>query len=240
MSHFFPYIVTGTSSPFFPDYLPSSEQGIVAVGGTLSNDILIEAYSKGYFPWYEGGPVIWFSPRSRLLLRPRNFHFSRSLKKIIRQRRFDVRFDTRFEEVVQQCARISRKNQRGTWINREIKGAYLDLHRSFIAHSVEVYSPRGRLCGGLYGVTLGRGFFGESMFSLVPNASKVALYFLVQFCLAKRIDFIDCQVKTDHLTRLGAEEISRSDFEAELKRVLKYPSSHYLWQIEREIYEISP
>lgn len=203
----------------FPSVSLSLEEpnGLIAVGGELSTNRLIEAYSSGIFPWYgEGEPVLWYSPNPRMVITSKSLHVSKSLRKIIRSNRFEILIDCNFAKVIKQCKNITRSTQTGTWIDDNMVDAYIELHEKGFARSVEVYD-RGELVGGLYGVVLGEVFFGESMFSISANASKVALVYLIQNLNYK---LIDCQVENDHLKRLGAYNISRYSFMLLLKELL--------------------
>lgn len=185
--------------------------GLLAIGGCLSPQRIINAYRNGIFPWYNPGePVLWWSPDPRLVLFPDKLRISRSLGKTLRKQRFSVSFDADFVTVLKACA-DTRKTAQGTWITREMQHAYTRLHRLGIAHSVEVWHD-GQLTGGLYGLALGRVFFGESMFHRQTDASKVAFVHLVKALDACGYRLIDCQVRTEHLLSLGAEEIPRADF----------------------------
>ena len=197
---------------YFPDPDLAGEDGILAVGGSLDIQVLLEAYSKGIFPWYsEGSPILWWSPDPRMLLFPERLRISKSLYQTLRKKTFEVRMDTAFSEIIEFCSKVPRQGQDGTWITREMKKAYNGLHSEGYAHSVEAYSD-GELVGGLYGVSLGGTFFGESMFHLRKDASKVALYHLVEFLKKYDFDLIDVQQSTPHMKSLGAEEIPRSRF----------------------------
>ena len=183
----------------FPDPEKADKEGLLAAGGDLSVESLISAYSAGIFPWYsEGSPILWWSPDPRLVLFPEKFRISYTLKQTIRRGWFEVLFDHDFAAVIRNCAITKRNNQEGTWITTEMQRAYTVLHNKGFAHSVESYH-KGVLVGGLYGVSLGKAFFGESMFHHMPDASKVALYFLVE--QLKKWDFhlIDAQQSTAHL-----------------------------------------
>ena len=198
----------------FPDPRSASEEGIVAFGGDLSPSRLMMAYRMGIFPWYSpGDPILWWSPDPRLILVPAEFKLHRSLRKKLHS--FDVRFDTAFSEVIRECARIPRKKQKGSWIVPEMVDAYEELFALGYAHSVEAYRD-GELVGGLYGVLVGKVFCGESMFAKVSDASKAALAALIAKTEEWEIDFIDCQVPTQHLKSLGAKEVSREEFLARL------------------------
>jgi leucyl/phenylalanyl-tRNA--protein transferase len=213
----------------FPPAELAGKDGLLAVGGDLSVRRLLSAYAAGIFPWYAPGePILWWSPDPRLVLYPDALSVSRSLRKILRQQRFTVTFDHAFERVIRACAASERPTGDGTWLVPEMITAYCDLHAAGWAHSVEAWQT-GRLAGGLYGVAIGRCFFGESMFSRVSNASKVALVHLVRRLSESGYGLIDCQVTSDHLLRLGACEIPRARFLDELKEALKDPSRRNLW-----------
>ncbi|WP_106478618.1 leucyl/phenylalanyl-tRNA--protein transferase [Phytohalomonas tamaricis] len=203
--------------PASPVNFPPIEQaleepdGLLAAGGALTPEWLLAAYARGIFPWYgEEQPILWWSPDPRLVLFPHELKRSRSLAKRLRNGGFTVSFDQLFSEVMQQCGDI-RADKEGTWISEEMKEAYTRLHTLGYAHSVEVWQ-NNQLVGGLYGIALGRIFFGESMFSHVNDASKVALVYLVEHLISHNFVLIDCQVRTPHLTRLGAREIERQEF----------------------------
>lgn len=200
----------------FPPVHLASEEGLLAVGGDLSPERLILAYRNGIFPWYNPGePILWWSPDPRLVLFPKELHISRSLRRVLRKGRFQITFNTRFREVIAACARARRPTGEGTWITPEMEAAYCRLNDMGYAHSVEAWQA-GQLAGGLYGVALGRCFFGESMFARTSNASKVAFVTLVKRLDALDFKLVDCQVHTQHLVSLGAREIPRKDF---LKRI---------------------
>jgi leucyl/phenylalanyl-tRNA--protein transferase len=205
---------------YFPDSSLAGEDGLLAAGGTLESEVLLEAYSKGIFPWYsENTPVLWWSPDPRMVLFPGRFRISKSLSRTIRNAEFEVRRDSSFNQVIEHCARLPRPAQEGTWITREMIDAYIRLHEEGYAHSFEIFK-QGKLVGGLYGISMGRAFFGESMFHLERDASKVALYHLVEFAVEKEFDLIDAQQSTDHLRSLGAEEIAREKFMDMLKKTM--------------------
>ena len=188
--------------------------GLIAIGGDLSIDRMLLAYENGIFPWYgEGEPILWYSPNPRMVITPDKLHVSKSLKKILHSSQFRVRIDMAFKEVILKCRTVQRPGQSGTWIDDEMVKSYCQLHELGYAHSYEVYK-NDELVGGLYGVALGRVFFGESMFSLVSNASKVAFAHLLQkskYCL------IDCQIENQHLESLGAFKMPRDLFIQQLK-----------------------
>jgi leucyl/phenylalanyl-tRNA--protein transferase len=196
----------------FPPVHLATEEGLLAVGGDLSPERLILAYKSGIFPWYNpGDPILWWSPDPRLVLFPNELHISRSLRRILRKGIFQVTFNTRFREVIAACAGAHRPTGEGTWITAEMESAYCRLNDMGFAHSVEAWKE-GRLVGGLYGVALGRCFFGESMFTTVSNASKVAFVTLVKRLQSLDFNIIDCQVHTRHLESLGARDIPRKEF----------------------------
>ena len=205
----------------------SEAPGLVAAGGELTNGRLAEAYAKGIFPWYsQGQPILWWSPDPRMVLLPAEFKLARSLKKTLR--RFiatpgcELRIDSAFDRVIAACATTPRGGGGGTWIVPEMIDAYRRWHLAGSVHSVETWID-GELAGGLYGVGLGRMFFGESMFSHRTDASKIALAGLVAFCRDHGIETIDCQQRTDHLASFGGREISRSDFQRRVGTALALP-----------------
>ncbi len=206
----------------------------MAVGGDLSPERLLLAYRQGIFPWFSAGePLLWWSPDPRLVLYPAEFKVSKSLKKTIKQKRFHITADTAFSKVIKACASVKRKNNEGTWIVDEMIKAYSLLHEAGFAHSIEAWY-KGRLAGGLYGVSLGRCFFGESMFTLVSNASKAAFARLVKHLERFSFDLIDCQVPTQHLINFGAREIPRNLFLEQLEDSLKIPAIKGKWRLEAQ------
>lgn len=203
--------------------------GLLAAGGDLSVERLLAAYRRGIFPWYsDGEPILWWSPDPRMVLFPDELKVSRSLRKTLRKAPFALRADASFREVIQKCSE-PRSDQPGTWITAEMKQAYGLLHRMGIAHSVEAWRD-GELVGGLYGVALGKVFFGESMFSRVTDASKVAFVHLVAHLKACGFRLIDCQMRTPLLAAFGAREIARSEFTSQLAELVHYPSQPGPWQ----------
>lgn len=223
-----------TNDPVFPSPELAQEDGLLAVGGDLSVERLLLAYRIGIFPWYsEDSPLLWWSPDPRLVLYPNELHVSKSLRKVINKQVFQVTMDTAFRQVMTACSQIERPTQDGTWILDEMVDAYCRLHDAGYAHSVEVWR-NGILVGGLYGISLGHCFFGESMFSLRSNASKVALYHLVEHVKTLQFELIDCQVTTNHLLRLGAREIPRTQFLTELARSLQHPTVKGRWSFSVE------
>lgn len=194
--------------------------GLLAIGGDLSLTRMIRAYSAGIFPWYNPNePILWWCPDPRAVLAPAAFHVSHSLAKRLRQTDYAVTLDSAYEAVLHACSG-PRRGGHGTWLGPDMKHAYMDLHRHGFAHSVEVWNE-GELIGGLYGVALGRAFFGESMFSNRPDASKIALHYLSRQLQAWSFDLIDCQVSSAHLKSLGAVEIPRERFLARLRQALQ-------------------
>ena len=198
---------------WFPDVEESTEEGIVAVGGDLSVERLILAYSKGIFPWYSSdkSPILWWSPDPRFVLFPENLIVSKSMRPYFNQNKFKVTWDQNFEDVIKNCQKIDREDQLGTWITSKMLAAYIQLHKKGYAHSVEVWMGN-ELVGGLYGISLGKVFFGESMFAKVSNASKFGFISLVNQLKQKGFLLIDCQQETKHLESLGANAIKRKDF----------------------------
>ncbi len=208
--------------------------GLLAVGGALTPDWLEAAYRRGIFPWFEEGqPVLWWTPDPRLILRPAHLHVSRSLRKQLRQTTFHFSVDTAFAEVIAACAE-PRDEYAGTWITAAMEAAYGVFHEQGKAHSVEVWKDN-ELVGGLYGIAIGRVFFGESMFSRRDNASKMALHVLVKQLQRWGFELIDCQVSSQHLLSLGAEEISRQQFESELARLTTATGHTGFWQLDADL-----
>ncbi len=218
-----------SSALAFPHPELADEQGILAVGGDLTPERLLLAYEHGIFPWFNpNDPVVWWSPPQRMVLDPSSLKVSKSMKKALKDDRFRVTMDSAFESVILACAETPRPGQEGTWITDDMMKAYTDLHKLGFAHSVESWDGE-KLVGGLYGISLGRAFFGESMFSHTTEASKIALYHLNQFAKSKDFHFIDCQVHTAHLESLGASEIPRTTFLAMLEKALAYPDLRGKW-----------
>ncbi len=215
----------------FPLPEHAEPDGLLAVGGDLSPARLLAAYSQGIFPWYsDGEPILWWSPAPRLVLYPDEFHLPRRLARTMRGNTFTVTADTGFREVIENCARIRTEAGEGTWITDEMQEAYSLLHELGFAHSIEC-RQEDRLVGGLYGVCLDRVFFGESMFTRVRDASKVALARLVGHARAEGIRLIDCQMTTAHLVRFGARELSRQRFQEELQRYVREIRPQKKWRL---------
>jgi leucyl/phenylalanyl-tRNA---protein transferase len=219
----------------FPPPEGASAEGIVAVGGDFRPERLLLGYAQGIFPWpSEGLPLLWFSPDPRFVLDPERAHIPRSLKKRLRREPYEIRFDTAFPEVIRACADARRPGQRGTWIIDELVEGYQVLHALGFAHSIEAW--RGdELVGGLYGVGLGRMFFGESMFALEPDASKCAFAMLLAQLTAWGFALVDCQVHTEHLERFGAEEWPRAQFLAVLRASVGGETRRGPWQLELDV-----
>ena len=219
-----------TEVPLFPPVDQAEGDGLLAVGGDLTKERLLAAYSKGIFPWYEmGQPILWWSPDPRLVLFPEELKISRSLRKVLRKEQFEISFDSAFEDVIKACADVRVERGDETWIIPEMQQAYIELHQEGYAHSVESWLE-GELVGGLYGISLGQCFFGESMFSTTNDSSKVALVALAEFCQQVGINLIDCQMTTPHLVSLGAREITRVVFLKKLEKYLANPTIKELWE----------
>ena len=215
----------------FPRPEQADPSGLLAVGGDLSSERLLEAYRLGIFPWYsDDEPILWWSPDPRLVLDLGDFKISRSLRKTLNKEIFDVTFDRAFGDVIRACALAPRDGQRGTWITDDMQEAYVRLHKLGYAHSVESWFD-GKLAGGLYGVSLGKAFFGESMFHRTADASKVALAALVERLKLWKFHFIDAQMTTPHLLRLGAKELPRRVFLKRLGEALRGPSKKGRWDV---------
>jgi leucyl/phenylalanyl-tRNA--protein transferase len=213
----------------FPPADHADKRGLLAVGGDLSPERLLLGYASGIFPWYdEGLPILWHSPDPRYVLLAGELHVPRSLSRQMRHGRYEVRLDERFEDVMKKCAAAPRPGQSGTWITDEMLDAYVRLHELGFAHSAEAYED-DRLVGGLYGVSLGAAFFGESMFTEAPDASKVAFVTLVRLLASWGIDLVDCQVHTEHLERFGATAWPRARYLAELEERLRVPTKVGRW-----------
>lgn len=215
----------------FPPVNFADEDGVIAVGGDLNPQRLLAAYQKGIFPWpHEDYPLLWFCPDPRFVLYPHNFHLPKSLAKAMRKTKLSIRADGNFSQVIHACSHNKRTGQQGTWINDEIIAGYCALHEMGFAHSIEAYDGE-TLVGGLYGVCLGKIFFGESMFSLQNDASKIAFATLIAQLIDWDFELIDCQAYTEHLQRFGALEIKRSIFIEQLKHGLAHESKQSKWQL---------
>ena len=213
----------------FPDPELAEDDGLLGLGGDLSPERLLLAYGNGIFPWYSRSePIMWWSPDPRCVLYPEKLKISTSLRQAIKKGNYEVRFDTCFEEVIGHCSKTKRKGQRGTWITKEMVAAYIRLHELGFAHSTEVFMD-GELAGGLYGVSIGRTYSGESMFHLKPDASKIAFYHLVERLKEWKFPLIDCQVTNPHLLSLGAEEMARKEFLKHVIREREKPGHNGKW-----------
>ncbi len=225
-----------SEQPWFPPLNEALEEpdGLLAAGGDLSPEWLLSAYGHGVFPWYEAGqPILWWSPDPRLVLFPDKIRVSRSLKKFLRKHPYRLTMDTNFSAVIESCGR-SRARSSGTWITDEMRAAYQLLHQLGHAHSLEVWADSA-LVGGLYGVSLGKVFFGESMFSLEPNTSKLALVALARHLQHWGFRLIDCQVASQHLISLGAETVERDQFATWVSQYGSLEDDNHQWQIDQAI-----
>lgn len=223
-AHVFPPLESALDEP----------NGLLAAGGDLSPGRLLAAYRLGIFPWFgEDEPILWWSPDPRMVLYPPELRVSRSLRKALRRPDYEIRVDTRFRDVIEACAQ-PRPGQRGTWIVDRMIEAYCELHALGFAHSVETWRD-GVLIGGLYGVALGRAFFGESMFTRATDASKLALVHLVRQLERWRFGLIDCQMRTSHLASLGARDVPRAVFSRQLQQLVNYPAEPAVWAFDRDL-----
>lgn len=223
-----------SSDPFPPLQRALTEpDGLLAASADLSPARLLAAYRNGIFPWYSvGQPVLWWSPDPRMVLFPDEFRMPRSLVKRLRRRDYEIRVDTAFEAVMRACA-APRNDAAGTWITPDMIAAYCELHRLGHAHSIETWI-NGELAGGLYGIALGRAFYGESMFARAADASKIALAHLVRRLEQRQFGIIDCQMNTAHLARFGAREIPRREFSQHLTKLVNYPQATDVWHFDGE------
>ncbi len=223
--------VLGPDTPFpDPNKALHDPNGLLAAGGDLSPGRLLDAYRRGIFPWFsEGEPILWWSPSQRMVMYPGEFHPGRSLRKVLRNKDYEVRVDTAFDRVVRACAE-PRSSQSGTWINHDMQRAYGLLHNVGHAHSFETWMG-GQLVGGLYGVALGGIFYGESMFSRATDGSKIAFAHLCAHLHLEGFELIDCQMYTSHLERLGARELPRREFLQEVQRLAGKPHAGGLWTL---------
>lgn len=218
--------------PFPPVHLAMRDpNGLLAIGGDLSQQRLLRAYAQGIFPWFNPDePILWWCPNPRAILIPADLHVSRTLRRVIRREDYAVTLDQAFPDVLEACA-APRLRSHGTWLGDDMQRAYFDLHRNGHAHSLEVWR-KGQLIGGIYGVALGRTFFGESMFSRADNGSKIAIYWLCQQLRAWNFDLLDCQITSAHLLRLGAAEVTRDEFLKALARSVTKPGFPGPWQFD--------
>lgn len=231
------YIPEGEAA-WFPPCAAASPEGVLAVGGDLSLPRLLAAYRQGIFPWYgEDTPIIWWNLPERSVLFPESLHIPRSLRRVINARQFHITLDTAFSDVIHNCAHSTTRNENGTWIVPEMQVAYTALHHAGYAHSVEAWEE-GRLVGGLYGLALGKAFFGESMFYRHAGASKVALVWLVRYLQARNFSLLDCQQETPNTNRFGARVIPRTIFMCHLKDALSYPDHTGTWMMPPEFFPL--
>ncbi len=231
-----PYWLNSTDPNDFPDVSLALHEpnGLLGVGGDLSVERLLAAYQRGIFPWYSGNqPILWWSPDPRSVLFPDKLHISRSLRKTLRKQLFTITLDKTFEKVIQACSE-PRADGLGTWITDEMQEAYIRLHQTGYAHSVESWL-NGELAGGLYGVALGKVFYGESMFSRVSGASKAAFVFLVRQLQRWQFTMIDCQIETNYLNQFGAEPIPRTEFVRLLNQFCHQPAENEVWEFDTDL-----
>lgn len=220
-----------TGAPVFPDPRDAEGDGLLAVGGDLSVERLLAAYSAGIFPWYgEGDPILWWSPPERALILPGQARIPARARRAIRGAAFELRADTAFARVIERCARVPRPGQAGTWITDAMMQAYLELHRAGFAHAIETWH-RGELVGGLYGISIGAAFFGESMFSDRDYASRAAFAGLCETAWARGFQFIDGQLPNDNLRRLGAVIVPREEYLGRLAEALRQPTQRGPWTL---------
>lgn len=226
------------SHTLFPpiDAALAEPNGLLAAGGNLTPERLVDAYRHGIFPWYsDDQPLLWWSPDPRMVLFPAELRLTHSLKKRLRRRDYEIRADTCFEQVMRACAE-PRPGQQGTWITDDMVDAYCALHTRGLAHSVETWID-GELAGGLYGIALGHMFYGESMFTRVTDASKLAFAHLVRQIGRWGFGMTDCQMKTSHLAAFGAREIPRSEFMRKLRELVNYPGQDGTWRLDDDLFE---
>lgn len=217
---------------YFPPPEMAREDGLLAIGGDLSPERLLLAYQMGIFPWYaKGDPILWWAPTPRLILHPRDFHCSRSLQRQLKRGLFKFTMDKAFDAVIQACAEVRTDQEQPTWINHQMIEAYCHLHDLGYAHSLECWQ-HDELVGGLYGVSIGGFFFGESMFSRTKNSSKASLAILARQLATWDFDCIDCQMRTDHLISLGAREVAGHQFFAMLQQSILRPDRQGKWSLE--------
>jgi len=216
---------------WFPPPSETDDDGIIAVGGDLKPERLEEAYRRGIFPWYsEGLPILWHCPNPRFVLVPAELHVPKSLRKVLKRSEYDIRLDTDFEGVIDACAKTRRPGQNGTWITRDMRKAYVKLHELGLAHSAEAWRD-GKLVGGLYGVSIGRVFYGESMFAHADDASKAVFVTLVEWLRTWGVELVDCQQQTEHLARFGAVAWPRERFIASLEVLTAFPTRRGKWSL---------
>jgi leucyl/phenylalanyl-tRNA--protein transferase len=229
-----------SEQPIFPDPSLAEPDGLLAVGGDLRSERLLTAYAQGIFPWYsENTPILWWTPDPRPLIEPHRVHIGKRLRRTLAARNFRLTIDTAFEQVIEHCATAKRPQGDGTWIVDEMLEAYCDLHDHGFAHSVEAWED-GELVGGLYGVSLGKAFFGESMFHRRPDASKAAFIGLCSLLASWDFHFVDCQQTTPHMVRLGAVEVGRQEFRERLGHAVEFPTRRGMWDFPEDFEPIPP
>jgi len=223
----------------FPPPDLADDNGLLAVGGDLDPERLLLAYSLGIFPWYHDGlPILWHSPDPRMVLQAKELHVGRTMQKVLRRHRYEIRLDCAFEEVIDACAAVPRPDQEGTWITPEMKQAYCELYELGFAHSAEAWQ-NGELVGGLYGVSLGAAFFGESMFARATNASKVAFVLFARQLRRWGIELVDCQVHTELLESFGAELWPRSRYLDALTAAIDRPTLRGRWRLDTGVPDLT-
>ena len=219
-----------TNKLIFPSAELAEDNGLLAVGGDLSPERLLLAYRNGIFPWYsEGDPILWWSPSPRLVIFPADFKIPKRLSRLMRQEKFSITIDHAFRQVIAACASTDKRREKGTWITNDMLVAYCQLHDKGYAHSIECWLD-DELAGGLYGISLGGIFFGESMFSVQPNSSKIALVHLLKKMQEWDFDLLDCQMKTEHLMQFGAKEIPGNEFQEILAISIESTGHKGKWQ----------
>ena len=211
----------------FPDPRLADAEGLIAIGGDLKPERILNAYRNGIFPWYNEDPILWWSPDPRFVLFPKNLKISKSMKRIMKKGIFEFSINRSFKSVIQHCASIKRQDQQGTWLNNNMQDAYCHLHDLGYAHSVECWYDQ-QLVGGLYGISIGKCFFGESMFSLSANASKAAFIFFMERLSDLSYTMVDCQIYSDHLHSLGSDFITRNEFLTLLQNNRNYPEIGFI------------
>lgn len=218
----------------FPPADHANPDGLLAIGGELREDWLLSAYAGGIFPWFnEGDPIMWWSPDPRFVLYPAEVKVKKSMRPFLNNTKYEFKLDTNFEAVISQCAKVPRSGQNGTWITEHMKSAYIDLHKIGMAHSAEIWLE-GELIGGLYGVSIGKAFYGESMFSLKPNASKLAFIRLCVWLAKRSFQIVDCQIHSEHLESLGAMHMPRNEFLDILDLSMDGASHVGKWEVSEE------
>lgn len=223
------------SGDLFPPVDHAEADGLLAVGGEISPDSLLRAYPQGIFPWYnEDQPVLWWAPMKRCVLFPNKLYVSKNLKRYVRNLRFRLKIDTAFDEVLSGCANVGASRENGTWLNPTLQETMKELHEMGYAHSIEAWQE-GKLVGGLYGISTGKFFYGDSMFSSVPDAAKFCLYHLCQFMIHHEMELIDCQIPNDFLLSMGAEIMEAEEFSARIAQNMNRSSQIGKWEKLKDI-----